>query len=213
MPARVAARPRDERGYPVLAITPWSDGRPDFAVTSTARILVCAVERRCSICGTPLDKGPIWRVVAAPEAVEIGGALAERRLYANAAATVEPPGHRECMLYAAMVCPYLARPTARRGQDVSMPDSQFARGDIHGELDGIAGAAVAFDSYEFHASDFVRFRFHGLGRYLPYRLGDELIAELRDAIAAQFAVPVRPSVPWLLADESAAEARAAGYSS
>ena len=45
MPAGIAARPHDARGFPVLAITPWRDGSPDFAVTSPARILVCAVER------------------------------------------------------------------------------------------------------------------------------------------------------------------------
>jgi hypothetical protein len=51
MPPAVATRPRDERGYPVLAITPWAGGAPKFAATTT----------------------------------------------------VEAPGHRECMLYAAAV--------------------------------------------------------------------------------------------------------------
>jgi hypothetical protein len=37
----VAARPRDERGYPVLAITPWPDGQPHFAATGTARTYTC----------------------------------------------------------------------------------------------------------------------------------------------------------------------------
>ena len=50
MPALVAARPRDARGYPVPAITPWVDGAPHFAATGTTRTYICAVERRCSIC-------------------------------------------------------------------------------------------------------------------------------------------------------------------
>ena len=75
----------------MLAITPWRGGVPEFAVTSPARILVCAVERRCSICGLGLGQGPVWRVVGADEAVAIAGDSAG---FENAATTVEPPGHR-----------------------------------------------------------------------------------------------------------------------
>lgn len=209
MPAAVAERPRDVRGYPVLAITPWSDGKPDFAITSTARILVCAVERRCSICGTPLRKGPVWRVVAAEEAAAIAARSDSNAAYVNAAQTVEPPGHRACMLYAAIVCPYLARPTARRGTDASVPEAEFHRGEVHGSLNGTSGAVVAFDTYEFEARETVLFRFSGLREFLPYALGDEHLTVLREAIAAQPAS--EPCPPWLLDDESSAEARAARY--
>ncbi|HXR71332.1 hypothetical protein [Actinocrinis sp.] len=209
MPPAVAARPRDARGYPVLAITPWSEGTPDFAITSTARILVCAVERRCSICGTGLGKGPVWRVVAAEEAAAIGRVLIDGQSYANTAKTVEPPGHRACMLYAAMVCPYLARPTARRGTDASVPDAEFSRGETHGSAQGLTGAVVAFDTYEFEVGETVLFRFSGLCSYLPYALGDEHLAALREAITEQ---PMAgPSPSWLLDDEPAAEDRATRY--
>ena len=212
MPAAIAVRPRDVRGYPVLAITPWTDGKPDFAITSTARILVCAVERRCSICGMPLRKGPVWRVVAAEEAAAISDG------FSNVSQTVEPPGHHACMLYAAIVCPYLARPTARRGTDAVVPETEFRRGEVHGSLDGMTGAVVAFDTYEFEVSqpdeaaktaETVRFRFSGLREFLPYALGEEHLAALRDAIAAQLAS--EPCPPWLLDDEDAAERRAARY--
>jgi len=203
MPAAIAERPRDARGYPVLAITPWSDGKPDFAITSTARILVCAVERRCSICGTPLRKGPVWRVVAAEEAAAISAGLD------NVSQTVEPPGHHACMLYAAIVCPYLARPTARRGNDASVPQAEFHRGEVHGSLDGTTGAVAAFDTYEFEAAETVLFRFSGLREFLPYTLGEEHLAALREAIAAQSAA--EPCPPWLLDDEAGAERRAARY--
>lgn len=209
MPSAIAARPRDSRGYPVLAITPWSAGTPDFAVTSTARILVCAVERRCSICGTGLGKGPIWRVVAAEEAAAIAQALGDGRTYSNAATTVEPPGHHACMLYAAMVCPYLARPTARRGTDASVPDADFSRGEVHGSTQGLTGAVVAFDTYEFEVGDTVLFRFSGLSSHVPYALGDEHLAALHEAIAAQ--PPAGQCPAWLWDDESAAEERAARY--
>lgn len=209
MPPAIAARPRDARGYPVLAITPWSGGTPDFAVTSTARILVCAVERRCSICGTALGKGPVWRVAAGEEAAAMTRALGDGASYANSAKTVEPPGHRACMLYAAMACPYLVRPTARRGTDASVPDAEFGRGEAHGSSEGLTGAVVAFDTYEFEAGDVVLFRFAGLRAFLPYALGDEHLPALREAVAAQAAAG--PCPPWLLDDESAAEDRAARY--
>ncbi len=210
MPAAIAERPRDVRGYPVLAITPWSDGEPDFAITSSARILVCAVERRCSICGTPMRRGPVWRVVAAEEAAAISDG------FTNVSQTVEPPGHHACMLYAAIVCPYLARPTARRGTDAAVPEAEFHRGQAHGSLDGMTGAVVAFDTYEFEVAppgEIVRFRFSGLREFLPYALGDEHLAALRDAIAAQVtqSAAAEPCPPWLLDDESAAERRAARY--
>jgi hypothetical protein len=209
MPAAVAARPRDARGYPVLAITPWSNGTPDFAVTSTARILVCAVERRCSICGTRMGKGPVWRVVAAEEAATIAGVLNVGDAYANSEHTVEPPGHHACMLYAAMVCPYLARPTGRRGNDVSLPSAAFHRGEAHGSVDGLTGAVTAFDTYEFTVVEAVHFRFTGLRAFLPYALGDEHLAALRESIDAQ---PAAESCPeWLLTNEDAAEQRAERY--
>lgn len=210
IPPAVAARPRDARGYPVLAITPWSNGTPDFAVTSTARILVCAVERRCSICGTALGKGPVWRVVSAEEAAAIKRVADAGSGYANSAPTVEPPGHRACMFYAAIVCPYLARPTARRGADAVVPDALFRRGEAHGSADGMAGAVAAFHTYEFEVAGEVRFRFAGLREFLPYALGDEHLGGLRDAIVAQ---PVSRDAcpPWLMTDEAAAETRAERY--
>jgi hypothetical protein len=199
MPAAVAARPRDGRGYPALAITPWVDGEPRFAVTGTARTYICAVERRCSVCGTPMD-GPVWRVVATDEADAIERALAAGQPYANRAATVEAPGHRLCMLYAAVVCPYLSSPTARRGEDAALPGLDLARGVRRGG----GGAVVGFDRVEFSVvDDVVVFSFRGLREYLPYDSGDELVDEIiGDDGSAMIAPP-----DYLMADEEAAARR------
>jgi hypothetical protein len=207
MPSAVASRPRDARGYPVLAITPWPDGVPNFGLTSTERVLVCAVERRCAVCGTPLGDRGAWRVVAADEAVAI---LDHGADYANAAPTVEPPGHRACMLYAAMICPFLVRPNARRGQDATIADFTASRGEARGERDGIGGAVVGFAAYEFRVDEFVRFHFAGLIAASSHRLGDEHMAELQDAIAAEPAAAA-PCPAYLLEDDSAARTRAAEY--
>jgi hypothetical protein len=207
MPAAIAVRPRDPRGFPVLAITPWREGAPDFAVTSPARILVCAVERRCSICGLGLENGSVWRVVAADEAVAIA---ADGAGFENAASTVEPPGHRLCMLYAAVVCPWLARPNARRRLDVSVSGLRLKRGDERGAVDEIGGAVVSFETFEFTVADRVEFRYRGLLGFWPHLLGEEHLPSLRDGTSSE-AVPLESCPPWLLQDEAAAEARAQRY--
>jgi hypothetical protein len=211
-PAAVLGRPHDVRGYPVPAITPWLDGVPMFAATSTARTLICAVERRCSICGTPFGDA-VWRVVAAEEATAMVAALAADQTYGNRAGTAEAPGHLACMLYAAMVCPYLARPNARRGSDVRIGEFVAARGAPRGELDGIGGAVAGFETYEFEVGDQVTFRFSGLVSVRPHRLGIEHRPALSDLLdAGDVRVPSPADYPpYLMSDEAAAEERAALY--
>jgi hypothetical protein len=209
MPAAVAALPRDVRGYPVLAITPWADGVPRFGLTSTERTLVCAVERRCAICGTRLVPGEAWRVVSAAEAIAMRDAAERGIPYANAAPTVEPPGHRACMTYSAMVCPYLARPNARRGQDVTIEGFTAGRGDRRGDIDGIGGAVAGFRTYEFDVTRTVNFRFSGLISFAAHRLGDDQF----DALTALLEAPATAETcpPYLLDDEDLAVERARRY--
>jgi hypothetical protein len=206
-PPSLAARPRDARGYPVLAITPWAGGVPDFAVTAAARILICAAERRCSICGTTLDPGAVHRVVADAEAVAMRAASDGGESYANRATTTEPGGHRACMLYAAVVCPYLARPNARRGLDGTVEGQRLRRGEARGQIDGLGGAVVGFEAYTFEVGQQVLFRFSGLCEFLPHQLGARQLPALHDAVAA--ASPhFEPCPPYLLADERAAQLHA-----
>ena len=179
MPPSVGDRPRDDRGYPVPAITPWDDGRPQFALTDYERSARCARERRCSVCDTLMPRGPVWRVVGAAESAAIGEALAAGRPYRNLAPTPEGPGHRVCMLYASMVCPYLARPNARRGLDARTPDDMTAhvvRGAVRGEM----GAVVGFADYEFAVTATqVLFRFLDVAEFLPHDTADAHLDELR----------------------------------
>ncbi|MEV4560598.1 hypothetical protein AB0K51_26880 [Kitasatospora sp. NPDC049285] len=186
MPPTVDARPRDERGYPVPAITPWEDGRPQFALTDYERSATCARERLCSVCNTLMPRGPVWRVVGATESAAIAEALASGRPYRNMAPTLEGPGHRACMLYASMVCPYLARPNARRrvtADQSEAPDDltgHVVRGVARGEL----GAVVGFADYEFGITpDRVLFRFVDLVEYLPHDTADSQLPELQAELA------------------------------
>jgi hypothetical protein len=185
MPPSICDRPRDSRGYPVPAITPWEGEEPRFALTDHGRSADCARTRSCSVCGTVMPPGSVWRVVGATEGAAIGEALAAGRPYRNLAATPEGPGHRACMLYASMVCPYLARPNARRGLSAHQPDDMTAhvvRGAVRGEM----GAVVGFGDYEFAITRTqVLFRFFDVVEFLPHDTADAHLEELRAELAGR----------------------------
>lgn len=185
VPPAVGARPRDVRGYPVPAITPWEGEQPQFALTDYERSADCARGRLCSVCGRLMERGPVWRVVGAAESAAVAEALAARRPYRNLAPTPEGPGHRACMLYAAMVCPYLARPNARRGLDAKAPDDMTAH-VVRGAVRGAAGAVVGFADYEFAVTaSRVLFRFLDVVEFLPHETSDTHLPELRAQLARE----------------------------
>jgi hypothetical protein len=168
----------------VPAITPWADGEPQFALTDGERSARCARERLCSVCGTFMPRGPVWRVVGAAEAAAIGEALAAGRPYRNMAPTPEGPGHRACMLYASMVCPYLARPNARRSLDAERPDDLTAH-VVRGAARGALGAVTGFAEYEFAVTPTrTLFRFLDVVEFLPHDTADAHLAALRAELAA-----------------------------
>jgi hypothetical protein len=219
-PPAVAALPHDPRGFPIPAITPRdASGTPAFAITGTARTLICAVERRCSICGTPMPPGPVWRVIAVAETEALVTAAAEGRSVANRTPSPEPPGHRECMLFAAFTCPFLARPNARRGLAVEVFGESFARGTARGATADVGGAVAGFAEYEFRyvPGEQVGFLFSGLVELRPHQLGADQIPELAAALALTPAAGPAPDPhphphpqcpPYLLDDEAAAESHA-----
>ena len=225
VPAAIAALPHDPRGYPSPAITPRdATGTPTFAITGVARTLICAAERRCSICGTPMPPGPVWRVIAATETEALLTATAEGRRIANRTPSPEPPGHRECMLFAAFTCPFLARPNARRRLSTEVFGHSFTRGTPRGGTSPTAtglpqqvgGAVAAFAEYEFsyRSGEQVAFLFSGLVELLPHDLGADQIPELTSFLGTIPADSTDGSgresecPPYLLDDEAAAEAHA-----
>ncbi|GAA1985536.1 hypothetical protein [Kitasatospora viridis] len=186
MPAGVAGRPRDGRGYPVPAITPWEDGEPRFALTDHGRTARCAVQRECSVCGELMPRGPVWRVVGAGESAAIAAALEAGAPYRNMAPTGEGPGHRACMLYAAMVCPYLARPNARRSVSSGQPADELTGHLVRGAARGGTGAVVGFADYEYAVTEQqVLFRFIDLVEYLPHQEASAHLARLEAEIQAR----------------------------
>jgi hypothetical protein len=130
------------RGYPVPAVTPWPDGKPEFAQQSTMRTLVCPAQCRCVVCGTEVAPGPIYRPADGEEAEFVAVALRFGKLYRNTAPTREGAGHRSCMIYSAIVCPYLASPGARRKFEIWLGPEAALRGDPRGPSAAVVGTTT-----------------------------------------------------------------------
>lgn len=100
MPPRVAALPRNAVGYPIpWFVTTLDGGVRDFRVADQGRFLQAVRDGLCWVCGGP---------GGAFKAFTIGPMCAVNRISA------EPPAHRDCAVYSARVCPFLANPSMRR---------------------------------------------------------------------------------------------------
>jgi len=100
MPAHIARLPRDRHGRPI----PWfvatlDTGARDFRIADQQRHRDALRFQRCWICG---DR------TGGFVAFTIGPMCAVNRI------SSEPPAHRDCAVYAARVCPFLANPGMRR---------------------------------------------------------------------------------------------------
>jgi hypothetical protein len=108
IPAGLAARPKSAQGYPipyVAFVAP--DGTPDFRVLDVPKQVECIKTRKCGLCGRPLG---FW-------AAFLGGLLVELNRIST-----DPGMCEDCAIYAAQVCPYLARDNARYSQR-ALPES------------------------------------------------------------------------------------------
>lgn len=192
MPAAVAARPRDERGYPASAVTPWSDGVPAFASQSPLRTFVCAAQHRCAVCGTKMPPGPVYHLVEGEIAGFIAYTSERGKSFRDYVRGREGPGHRACMVYAAAVCPYLASPNEHRKIAGRAGPETVSRGP--------SSAVVGFDGYSWHFDGKTMEVTYGQPvELLPYAGGGDLVAELRAEIARERG-PAGPCPAYLLDD-------------
>lgn len=110
-PTRLAHLSLDSRGYPVIATVSRSSEVVNFGSISERRKFALGAFDWCGVCGYPFGAEARWQVVittpGGPTRPDEAGAL-----YGEA------PVHEVCLLYAAQVCPYLASPGARLGDDV-----------------------------------------------------------------------------------------------
>lgn len=102
LPARIAALPRDRRGYPIPYIVfRGADGVPEFVVNDTGLVLVAILGNLCHVCGQELEPNP-WFCGGPGNALANG----DRAIYKDG------PMHRECMEYSLQVCPHLSNQLA-----------------------------------------------------------------------------------------------------
>jgi hypothetical protein len=123
VPDRIAKLPVNDAGYPVPWFVATIDGKPDFRVIAPGRIAAALAQQRCWICGDKMN-GPTAAFV-------IGPMCAVNRVSA------EPPSHRECAVYAAKACPFLANPKKRR-REGNKPESIDPAGEMIARNPGVA---------------------------------------------------------------------------
>jgi hypothetical protein len=97
MPERIAALPRDKRGYPVPFVVMWDATGPQFAVNEVALVAQCILEGLCHVCGQRLEPEP-WFAGGAANAVMNG----EHAVY------IDGPMHLECAIFSLQACPHLS---------------------------------------------------------------------------------------------------------
>ena len=105
-PEPIAELPIDERGYPVPYFVKYIDGVPDFRVVDHAKVVNATIDRRCFICGSPLDD--TFHFAMGPRSA----------LFRQ---TNHGPSHKECIEYSLETCPFILYPNAQRRR-AALPD-------------------------------------------------------------------------------------------
>ena len=157
MPNRIAALPRDERGFPIPKFVHWFETGPDFRVISPKHMADCISHDLCWICGGKLG---------AYKAFVLGPMCCINRISA------EPPSHRDCAEFAAKNCPFLATPLARR-REKQLPEHRYVPGVMLARNPGVAAVWIT-RSYKtftphnggvlFAVGDPLEFSFYAEGR-------------------------------------------------
>lgn len=102
LPSRMAGLEVDHRGYPVPYFVAWIDGKPDFRVIDSDKLVRCIEEDRCWLCGGRLTRH---------RAYVIGPMCAINRV------SSEPASHKECAIFGATACPFLTMPKMERREE------------------------------------------------------------------------------------------------
>lgn len=115
LPVRMRSLPLDRHDRPI----PWfvatlADGTRDFRVADPDRWVDAVRFRLCWVCGQALGRHL---------AFVLGPMCALNRV------SSEPPSHRDCAVYSARACPFLANPAMRR-RTSNLPDHKDSSGGV-----------------------------------------------------------------------------------
>lgn len=179
-PPRIAKLPTNQAGYPVPWFVAWIDGQPDFRVVGAGKLDDAVRFGLCWLCGQPRG---------ANAAFVIGPMCSVNRI------SPEPPSHRDCAIYAATACPFLATPSMRR-RDGNLPaDASEPDGDMIRRNPGVALVWVTRTWRTLH-------------HYRLFDIGDPIetrwYAEGRDATRAEVLASIESGLP-ILKDSAAQE--------
>lgn len=186
IPERMKLLPIDARGYPVPWFVDWINGQPDFRVMDRRKWWLSIRFGDCWLCGEPVGKFKTF---------VIGPMCAVNRT------TSEPGCHWACAEFAAIACPFLTLPKAKR-RDANLPE--------HGPQPGFClernpGATCLWTAqfYElFDASNVEGMgAVPGAGAGQLLRLGDpktvQWFAEGRDATREEVWSSIESGLPFL----------------
>lgn len=99
LPQRMRKLAVDERGYPIPYFVAWVNGKPDHRIADPRKLVLAHRFSLCHVCGDKLG---------AFKAFVVGPMCGINRI------SSDPPSHRECAEWAAVACPFLSRPNAKR---------------------------------------------------------------------------------------------------
>lgn len=94
LPKHMRGLKKTEQGTVIPAFVSNRDGKPDFRIMDPEAFRRCCTFNLCWICGKNMGRFCTF----------VGGPLVAAQEVAS-----EPPSHRECAIFAAQVCPYLAQ--------------------------------------------------------------------------------------------------------
>lgn len=181
MPRNIAALPEDRHGHPVPWFVAWIDGRPDFRVIADGTIAAALQDRLCWICGR--QRGSFAAFVIGP-------------MCSITRTAPEPPAHRDCALYAARACPFLATPVMRR-RDAGLPDNLTAPPGV--AIMRNPGVALVWITKTWNA--------FAVDGGILFNVGDPIsthwFAEGRDATRAEVLASIDSGLPLLQAEADA----------
>lgn len=186
-PARAAQLAASRYGYPIMAAVDRLDGRAQFGTVSTSRLVTLATFDLCGLCGLPFRGELRWQVSTHIDAVD------NPADYRNAFS--EPPLHKICLMYSALVCPFLRSPTARATDPEGRVDA-----DLGGALLAYGLADTVGIQFDPSNSDHqLRFVQAGLARTDHWGNLEDLEARYRQALVSEEPLSVEPDLAVIAA--------------
>ncbi len=181
-PARAAQLETSRYGYPIMVAVDRLDGRAQFGAVSTARLVTLATFDLCGLCGLPFGEELRWQVSTHIDAVE------NPADYWNAFS--EPPLHNICLMYSALVCPFLRSLAARARDPEGRVDANMGSALLAYGLADTVG--IHFDPSN---SDYqLRFLQAGLAETDQWGSLEELEARYREALVSEEPLSVEPNL-------------------